>query len=247
MHKLISPEELELKATEFRQKNGMGATEPIKIKSFLQKLKVLTIYKSLSPGFSGMAIKIDVDGNTDRFMLVNSNHSIGKQHFTICHELYHLFIQNNFHATISNTGLFDKKNPEEYNADMFASFLLLPRLGLIMMIPEEQRKKDSISYETLLEIEQFYGCSHSALLQRLLNIGYITLAKKEELSKIGIKNLARKMGYDISLYEDGNRDTSIGNYGRLAYKAWEEGIVSQSAYISLLSDLGIDVSKLDEI
>ena len=78
-----------------------------------------------------------------------------------------------------------------------------------------------------------------------MHIGYISSAKKEELSNVRIKKLALKMGYDISLYEQGNKNMSIGNYGRLAYKAWEEGIVSQSTYISLLLDLGIDVSKLD--
>ena len=31
-----------------------------------------------------------------KFMLINANHSIGKQNFSIAHELYHLFVQENF-------------------------------------------------------------------------------------------------------------------------------------------------------
>jgi len=38
--------------------------------------------------------------------------------------------------------MFDKKgNPEEYNADIFASYLLLPEAGIWEMIPESERTK----------------------------------------------------------------------------------------------------------
>jgi len=39
----------------------------------------------------------------------------------------------------------------------------------------------------------------------------------------------------------------IGNYGSIANKAWEKGIVSESAYYGLLMDLGVDISKLDDV
>ena len=237
---------LELLAQDFRQRNGLSSAEPLRIKSLLQKSDVLTIYKPLSSRFSGMSVKIGAPGKDYRFMLINSGHPVGKQHFTVCHEFYHLYYQKEFKSAISCTGLFDKKgNPEEYNADIFASYLLLPEMGVWEMIPGPERSKNKISIGTVIAIEQFFGSSHSALLFRLMNMDIIDSAQKEEFSK-GIIALARQLGYDTSLYEKANENVVIGNYGMLAYKAWEEGIVSESAYYGLLKDLGIDISKSDE-
>jgi Zn-dependent peptidase ImmA (M78 family) len=243
----IANKSLELMAQDFRQRNGLSFTEPLKIKSLLQKANVLTIYKALSSKFSGMSIKIELTEKTYRFMLVNSDHPVGKQHFTICHELYHLYYQKNFNAAISCTGLFDKKgNPEEYNADIFASYLLLPESGIWEMIPENERAKNKIKIGTILAIEQYYGSSHTAMLYRLLNMNLIDMAYKEELT-LGVMAFAHKFGYSTSLYEKDNENEVIGDYGMLAYKAWEKGIVSESAYFGLLQDLGIDISKFDEV
>lgn len=237
---------LELLAQEFRQQNGLSSTEPLRTKSLLQKTNVLTLYKPLSSSFSGMSIKIDMPEKCYRFMLINSDHPIGKQHFTVCHEFYHLYFQKDFKTAVSCTGLFDKKgNPEEYIADIFASYLLLPEMGVWEMIPENEQGKNKIKISTILAIEQFYGCSHSALLFRLMNMDLIDKTHKEELS-IGIMSVARKFGYNTNLYESGNENEVIGDYGMLAHRAWEEGIVSESAYYTLLKDLGVDISKLDD-
>ncbi len=237
---------LELLAQEFRQKNGLSSSEPLRIKSLLQKTNVLTLYKPLSSGFSGMSIKIDMPEKSYKFMLINSEHPIGKQHFTVCHEFYHLYFQKDFKAAVSCTGLFDKKgNIEEYNADIFASYLLLPEMGVWEMIPENERNKNKIKISTILAIEQFYGCSHTALLFRLMNMDLIDKIHKDELS-IGIMATARKFGYNTSLYEKDNEGEVIGDYGMLAHKAWETGILSESAYYGLLKDLGVDISKLDD-
>jgi Zn-dependent peptidase ImmA (M78 family) len=246
MSEKVTVKRLELLAQDFRQTNGLSSTEPIKLKSLLQKLNVLTIYKPLSSGFSGMSIKINISDKNYRFMLINSEHPMGKQHFTICHELFHLYYQDNFKSAVSCTGLFDKKgNPDEYYADIFASYLLLPEMGVWEMIPEQERLKNKISIGTIIAIEQFFECSHTALLFRLINMGLIDTALKEVFSH-GITSLARKFGYNTSLYEKANENEVIGDYGTLANKAWTEGIVSESAYYGLLTDLGVDISKFDE-
>ncbi|WP_321425982.1 ImmA/IrrE family metallo-endopeptidase [uncultured Bacteroides sp.] len=245
MSKLIY--DLECYVQKFRQENGLGETEPIKIKSFLQKNGILTVYMPLSETFSGMGIKSVFGTDIKRYIMVNCTHSIGKQHFTICHELYHLYIQEKFESEASkNIGRFDKKgNPEEFKADFFAALLLLPWHGVWSMIPECERSKNKITLPTLVAIEQYYGCSRSALLYRLLDKGLIDDSYKLQFTT-GIKVQARKLGYDISLYEKGNCGVVIGNYGTIAYKAWDKGLISESSYYSFLEDIGIDVSELDE-
>ena len=113
---------IEKKSIEFRSKHGISSSASINLKSLLLKTGVTSFFKPMSSDFSGMAIK---SGN-DRFMLVNTSQNLGRQNFTIGHELYHLFIQENFIAeTTLKAGVFNALDPEEFKADLFSSFFLM--------------------------------------------------------------------------------------------------------------------------
>ena len=118
-------------------------------------------------------------------------------------------------------------------------------MGLWEMIPEKEKDKNKITLPTLVSIEHYYACSRSALLHRLQAIDLIDENLKQSYS-VDIKSNATKLGFNTDLYEKGNKDIVIGDYGTLAYKAWEKGIVSESSYLSLLEDLGINISKISE-
>ena len=238
---------LELQATDFRQRNGLNSTESIRIKSLLQKNNILTIYLPLGNDFSGMAVNLTNSDNPKRFLLVNCNQTIGRQHFTICHELYHLYYQKDFKSEKSNVGTFDKNgDPEEYKADIFASFLLLPTNGVLQIVPEKERSKNKITLKTILAIEHYYSCSRNALLNRLISL---KLIDKEAFSEYNadIVKYATLYGYNSDLYQPGNKGIVIGDYGPMARELFDRGNVSESSYFSLLEDLGIDLSQLDNI
>jgi Zn-dependent peptidase ImmA (M78 family) len=230
-------------SSSFRSDNGLNNSDPIRLKSLLQKLNVITVFAPLSGNFSGMALKVNT---ANRFMLVNSNQSLGKQHFTICHELYHLFVQTDFTSQVCHTGLFDKKaDTNEYNADVFASYLLLPTDGLLENIPNIEIEKKKISLQTILYIEHFYSCSRRALLYRLKNFKLIT-SSEYDFFTVNIQKGALENGYDVDLYKSGNNKTVIGDYGIIAKQLFDKETVSESHYYSLLADLGIDITKIDE-
>ena len=105
---------------------------PINIKTVLTKLGVLALFRPLSEGLCGLSIRSTTD---DRFMLINSNNNIGRQHFTVAHELYHLYYGTN---TVPHICRLGGKEPEEVNADSFASALLMPEKGLIQQLPGEE-------------------------------------------------------------------------------------------------------------
>lgn len=233
-------------ANQFRLDNGLAITEPIRLKSLLQKLNIITLFTPLSEKFSGMAIKAVAEKTTERFMLINSNNSLGKQHFTICHELYHLYIQKDFTSQVCTTGLFNKKSDKnEYYADIFASYLLLPTDALWSHIPDEELHKKNISLRTILFIEQFFACSRRALLYRLKNLGLISTTSYDSYT-VHIKRGALENGLPVDIYEPGNHHLVIGDYGSLARSLFEDERISQSHYYALLTDLGIDTSKLEE-
>jgi len=235
---MIGNYHLQKQAMEFRIRNGIGTCEPIRLRSWLLKLNVLTVFRPMSESFCGMALK----HGESRFILVNSNHSLGKQHFTIGHELFHLFQQENFTNMICSTGKFNKKDKVEYEADYFAAYLLLPEDCVLGLMPKEEIGKNKISLETIVKIEQYFACSRIALLFRLDGMGLIDFEKYEQYT-LGVKNSALGYGYDKTLYEKGNENLVIGEYGGKAKKLFEKEIISEAHYVTLMSDIWIDIEK----
>jgi Zn-dependent peptidase ImmA (M78 family) len=227
---------LQKEASEFRSRMGFGSMEPVRLKSLLIKLNVLTLFKKLPENFSGMAIRVD----DLRFMLINSEHSIGRQNFTICHELYHLYIDKNFTPHQCNTGVFDKKELTEYKADYFASYFLLPEDGIINLIPETELSRDKINLETILKIEHYFSCSRTALLRKLKEMELITSRLYNEYAG-RIKYNAKQYGYPVQLYEGGNEGLSLGNFGTGAKQLFDEDKISEGHYAELMNDIGIDI------
>ena len=237
---------LEKKASEFRNMNGIGANDSIRLKSLLSKLNVLTIYKPLNTNFTGMAIKIKNGEDVKRFILVNSNKTLGNQHFTICHELYHLYIQVAFSSMMCNTGKYSRTDKEELNADLFASYLLLPESGIKVLIPDNELSKGKILLKTIIKIEQYYSCSRAALLYRLKQLNLID-SNVYDTYKDNVKRSALEFGYSINLYEPGNHYLVVGDYGTIARGLFDREIISESNYFTLLLDLGMNVDEIEKI
>jgi Zn-dependent peptidase ImmA (M78 family) len=238
---------LEKSANEFRHRWGMGADDPIRLKSLLTKLNVITVFKDLNSDFSGMALKVTKEDFIARFILINSNHPLGKQHFTICHEIYHLYVQAEFSSMVCNAGQFDKKDGEEYNADVFASNLLLPETGIKALIPDDEISgKDKISLKTILKIEHYFSCSRAALLYRLKEIGILTSSLYDVYNK-NVQRGALQYGYSTDLYNKANKGVVLGNYGELARDLFDKNKISESHYISLLTDWGLSEEQLEKL
>lgn len=230
---------LQSAASQFRIEHGIGASEPIRLKSWLPKLGVVGLFKGLSENFSGMAVK----QGEQKFIIINSNHRLSKQHFTIAHELYHLFIQKDFVAEISHAGRFDKKDKIEYEADWFAAYLLMPEDGILSLIPTEELSKNKISLETIVKIEQYFACSRTALLIRLAGMDLIEPNKYKTYTTNVISG-ALMLGYDATLYKPGNQNLVVGDYGAKAKKLFDKGVISESHFINLMTDIGIDISNI---
>ncbi|MDP4184235.1 MAG: ImmA/IrrE family metallo-endopeptidase [Bacteroidota bacterium] len=233
---------LQKKVNQFREQNGISSSDAIRLKSLLLKLNVLTLFRPLTEGFSGMSLKIK---DRAKFMLVNSNHSIGRQHFTIAHELYHLFVQEKFEIHQCKTGLFDKKNKEEYNADYFASCLLMPENGIYQMIPDQELGSKKISLQTVIKLEQYFAVSRSSMLYRLRMLDLLNVSTYESLKSFKAAITAQQYGYDTSLYKAGNLNVVVGDYGEKAKMLFDSEKISEGHYLELMQQIGVDITTPD--
>ena len=228
---------LEYRAFEFRRDNALDAAEPVNIKQVLRKQNILTQYRPLSDSFSGMCLKTD----KYKFILVNSNHPRGRQHFTIAHEFYHLFVQDICEVHACNPGI--NKEPQEVEADYFASVLLMPEIG---MIPDEELRNKQVSLSTVLKLEQYFSVSRSAMLVRLRALSLLSAEQYDSLKSIPVLRSALEYGYsDLALYRPGNENLVIGDYGDKARRLFDGEKISEGHYLDLLSKIGIDLTAAE--
>jgi Zn-dependent peptidase ImmA (M78 family) len=230
--------DIEEKAITFRDNNGYGVAEPIILSSLLLKKNIITVFKPLPGDFAGMAIKAADDS---LFIMINQEHTIGRQNFTIGHELYHLCVQENFASSFCNAGLFDSQSDvEERKADFFSACLLLPRSGIHQLIPvHEAQKKNNISIETIFKVQQYYGLSINAVIYRLIELDYVDKSYFDMLAT-GKMSLARKLGYDTVLYNPGNFNKIIGDYGTIVNNLYQSQKISESVYLEFMNDINVD-------
>ncbi len=224
---------IDRQVTEFRQKAGLSDTQAVNLKSLLLKLNVLTVFRPLSKNFSGMSLK---SPGGERFMLINSNQPRGRQHFTIAHELYHLFIEKN--PIPHNCGTEKNKSESEQCADAFALRFLMPYNAILQMIPAEELK-GTISLATVIRMEHYFSVSRQAILNRLCDTKFITRPERDALLSHQPMKSAREYGYDTSLYLPGNENLVIGNFGEKARKLYDEEKISEGHYRELLNKIGV--------
>lgn len=214
---------------------------PISIHNALRTKHVQALFQPMSDNISGMAIRVtNQHGENLSFMMVNTAKALGHQRFTACHELYHLLYQEDFSFVNERTALFDEKNKQEYLADWFASYLLLPKGGLERSVPLEEQHKNGITLGTLLQIEQRFRCSRAMLLYRLKDMGWLDENGYENFSHEVIRT-AKSHGYTSELYEKTGKEEFVGDYNIKARQLFEQGRISQSRYYQLLEDIGIDL------
>ena len=228
--KTITVAEAETLASKFRYKEGLGQGEPINAKMLVRKLKITLVYRPLSESSFGISCR----SGEKRFMLINSSSTRGRQHFTIAHELYHLYFDENpvphMCCGVPATG-------EEKNANRFASALLMPREGILSCVSGEEIAGRDVNIATILRMEQLFGVSHSTLLIRLKDLGLIKASRFDVLERIPVKETARAWGYDAALYEPGNGGLVIGDFGEKARRLFESGKISEGHYNELMNML----------
>lgn len=225
---------IENQVSKFRQSIGVSGTEAINLDSLLLKYNVLTVYRPLSERFCGMSLR----SGDKRFMLINSNNPIGRQHFTIAHELYHLFIEDNPQPHIC--WLNGTKDDSEKCADYFAQIFLMPSNGVRQLIPDDEFLNSIISVATVLKIEHYFSVSHQATVNRLSDLKLISRDQRNFLLSLPVKKTAREFGYNTSLYDSGNEGLVIGDFGKKAKNLYDAEKISAGHYIELMNKIGID-------
>lgn len=234
----ITLETAEWFASKMRAQLQLSTSEPVNAKTILRILGILAIYRPLSETLYGSSMK-SADGRW-RFMLINSNSTRGRQHFTIAHELYHLYFDENPRPHFCMEGVTDEA---ERSANVFARAFLMPKSGVIQAIPDNEIASKSIKLTTVLKLEALYGVSHTAMLVRLKELKLIGNDTFDTYQNIRVTTEAALRGFNTGLYQRGNEGLVIGDFGAKARELFEKEIISEGHYVELLNMIGYGVDE----
>jgi hypothetical protein len=67
------------------------------------------------------------------------------------------------------------------------------------------------------------------------------------LFSANVKRSAVEVGFNTDIYEPGNFNVVIGDYGTIAKELFDAEKISQSHYYALLKDLGINMTDIEQM
>ncbi len=227
--------ELRTQAEQIRRRLGEDSTSPVDIFSLVSTMqKVTLVLYPLGESISGACIK----SPTSTVIAINSTQTLGRQRFSLAHELYHYFFDETDHTTICPAKI-DFGDSEEKNADWFATYLLVPPVSLAERLASwNNGSKRKITVNDVVRLEQYFQVSRKAILFRLREENLITedAAKKMEQN---VKASAFALGYGSTLYEPRAKDTqktTFGYYIEKVQSLHDDNKISDGKYEEYLLD-----------
>lgn len=232
---MIDKMALSNQASSVRKKLGEDNTSPIDIFALMYTTENVTLVKyPLGEKISGACLK----NNTSAVIAVNSSMSIGRQRFSLAHELYHLYFDEDMISTICPSKI-GGGNQTEKSADQFASYLLMPPAALYEKIQEiKSAENRKLTVKDVIKLEQYFGVSRKAMLFRLQEEGELSQSDAADMQKDVIISAA-KLGYDTSLYKPTPENENKGTYGyyiKQAENLLQSDIISTGKYEEWLLD-----------
>lgn len=222
-------------AAMLRKRLGEDSSSPIDIFAMAQAIEGLTIvYYPLGENLSGMCIK-GQEGNN--LIAINSSMTLGRQRFSLAHEFYHLYFDDNMISACAKK--IDLGKDIERSADMFASYFLMPDAALQVMAEKlvSRHQDGELSLNDVIRIEQYYGVSHQAAVYRLMHTPFLSEATGNSFLSNTVRSRAESLGYSSDLYRPstkGKKYMTYGNYISQAEQIMEKGLVSEGKYEELL-------------
>jgi Zn-dependent peptidase ImmA (M78 family) len=199
-------------AIQCRSRWNVNLTDPIDIISIaLHTIRNVTlVFLSMPAEINGACFKFD----DEKIIFINSKHSELHQRFTIAHEIYHLeFGSENFNLYEIN------KASEESEANLFASYLLLPEISL--------EKNQQMNLEKIIEMEHYYKIPHDEFVKRI--------EFDEEIDDL--ESTAKLLGYDVRPYRPyTDEDVTMGHYVRMTGELCENNLISNGLKEEFLID-----------
>lgn len=232
---------IEGEANRLRDRFYLGNRLPVDIEGLLLSQGILTVFTPMSTEFSGMCLKYSKDTN---FILINSDTVLGRQNFTIAHELYHLFVQDDNEFKVHSCDVINPTSPIERHANTFASYFLLPQDGVVEVMQRIECNKKTVNAAHIIVMCSYFGVSYQAMLVRVNKILKLPQNKFDGLKTIQPIPTAKEFSLNTKVFEKPSvKYRVVGDYSSKAQALYESGLISKGHLIELLSWIKMDENE----
>lgn len=180
----------------------------------------------LPDGIDGLCVRLE----DVALALVNAAPVVGRERFTLAHELCH-FLVGDAQPLHVDEDLFGQ-GTQEIRANAFAAHFLMPEAGLRKRL--RGRAPDG---RVICELQYAFGVSLEALLWHLRNLGLIDARRQEEFQALGPKGLAIRYGFLAEFqasYQMPRRSRAPAGLLRRAVEAYTKGLTGAERLALLL-------------
>lgn len=216
----------ELLAQEERNRLGLGDGPVHMIRDVLeQEVGLRVFYIKMPARFSEMYVCSDSMGGC---LAINSDHPEDRRRWSIVHGYAH-FLTSRYKAFVNLEGgrRFGPESDNERFADHFTVCFLMPRLGLLRRVTEiKEAAKSKFSIADVFRVAHRFGVSPQALVLRLEDLRELPSGTWEQLrSRVSIRDAQER----LSLPPIPGRDDLLPvRYRQLAFRAYDDGLISES-------------------
>jgi len=224
-----------VRAAEVRRCLGVSVSEPVDVIKLLREcFDISFILRPFASDISGMFVRAD----KAEVIAVNTVRSLGHQRFTAAHEYFHVRYDVGMLGAACRVGVVDQPIEREAEADAFAANFLMPAEGIAARVLARTEGGRGLAVEYVVHLEQHFGVSHKAMVRRLRDLGYLRANEFEQMWSLPIRQTARTLGHDTSLYSPTREDRIISSYAEKAKTALDLDLISFGKYEQLMLEAG---------
>ena len=175
-------------------------------------------------------------------VVINEDELPSRRRFTAAHEYCHFLVdREEVEGEICAQG--KRHEPFEQRANTFAAAFLLPADGVLDTLEDMGVVRGAVRADEVVHLMYRFGVSYEAVTWRLLNLGWIDVAHREELAAVSSTEVARRLGYDEGM-RPGETEPKPSRFRKLALDAWREGKLAPEELAGLL---GVPQSELASV
>ncbi len=217
-------------ALHVRQSAGLGLWTPLCVYDLAEKLGIEVRFVDI-PSLEGMYCK-----NPAPLILVSSLRPSGRQAFTCAHELGHHVYKhgNRIDDIIAQSFAKGRFDPEEFLADCFAGFLLMPKSAVSHAFTIRGWDMRSCTPLQLYTIAGMFGVGYTSLIQHMAStLNLLPRSRANELTNVSPRqirsnHLGREIKEDLVLvdahWSERPIDVQVGDLIQLPADVISEGV-----------------------
>jgi len=146
----------------FRDEYDIPIPIPNSFKLLEESIGIFIISKKINNDISAFQYKI---GN-NKFIFINNSHDLGRQYFSLWHEVYHLYTGDgvNIKNNLSKEYMISEKK-----ADLFASRILIEKNELRSLIQNNKNyiKQGKLDIQDFIKLQSYFKVSYQSLVYRI--------------------------------------------------------------------------------